>query len=614
MSFAEPGLEIVPGLTLLQPLGRGGMAEVWIARDAERGEEVVAKVLPPGAPAESVALLRREARLGARLAHPRIVPVYGFRTGDRGSAVLSRYLRGGEARWRGGVPPAEAVRLGRDVAEALEYLHGEGVVHRDVKASNVLLDEAGRAHLADFGIAAAAAGDEGGMVLRGGGSRGSMSPQQRAGEAATPSDDLYALGAFLFELLSDRPPFPPEATRENARALAPSVTSPFPIPSALVALVASLLEGSPRERPASARAVKERLDAIESGVASTSAVDGVRASPARLRLQPPPRVVEGGLITPRPRPDLPGSSRPRSRAGLSIAQINLLLALGAAAVAAVFWLPRWVEPPVAKPEGLQAAAAVVPTVAPSPEPPPPAEPPLAEVAPAAPDEPPVAAAARPRPVPMPSAAAPSLSMPSAPAAVSITAPPAEPTPDREAEARALTRHRESARAHEEREEWSDALREYEAALAVDPLVAFAIEGKERAASKAALQTALDFHLRNPARLSTESVAREAEVLLERARAIESPGPRQRAQIVDLERALVDARTTVTVELESDGKTELTVSRVGRLGMLTRRPLQLRPGTYVVVGSRPGYRDVRRQFTIAPRSPTQTVVVRCEETI
>ena len=104
------------------------------------------------------------------------------------------------------------------------------------------------------------------------------------------------------------------------------------------------------------------------------------------------------------------------------------------------------------------------------------------------------------------------------------------------------------------------------------------------------------------------------MLHERARAIESPGPRQRAQIVNLERALVDARTTVTVELESDGKTELTVSRVGRLGTLTRRPLQLRPGTYVVVGSRPGYRDVRRQFTIAPRSPTQTVVVRCEETI
>jgi hypothetical protein len=92
------------------------------------------------------------------------------------------------------------------------------------------------------------------------------------------------------------------------------------------------------------------------------------------------------------------------------------------------------------------------------------------------------------------------------------------------------------------------------------------------------------------------------------------GPRQQARMADLERALADARTTVTVQLESDGKTDLTVSRVGRLGTLTRRPLQLRPGTYTVVGSRPGYRDVRRQFTIAPRSPAQTVIVRCEEVI
>ena len=615
MSFAEPGLEIVPGLTLLEPLGRGGMGEAWLARDDERGEKVVAKVLPPNAPADRVALLRREARIGRKLTHPRIVPVYGFRSGDRGSALTLRYMRGGEARWRGGVPAGEVVRLGREVAEALEYLHGMGVVHRDVKASNVLLDEAGRAHLADFGIASVASGDEEGMVLRGGGSRASMSPQQRAGEKATPSDDLYALGAFLFELLSGGPPFPPGAKGEPAPAIAPPATSPSPMPDSLAALIASLLARSPGERPASASVVKERLAAIESGVASTPpAADGVRAAPPPVRLQPPPRVAEGGVMTPAPRPAPLQRSPPRSREGLSFSQINLLLGLGVASVAVVLWLPRWVEPPVAKPASVQAPT-VVPSEAPLPRSAPPAETPLAATVSAPAEEPAVAASGRPRKAPMRSAPAElSPATPWAPAEPKVTTPAVEPTPDRAEEARALTRHRDSARAFEEKEEWSAAVREYEAALAVDRLVAFAIEGKERAGSRAALQAALGFHLRNRARLSTETVAREAETLLERARGIESSGPRHGAQIVDLERALVDARTTVAVQLESDGKTDLTVSRVGRLGTLTHRTVQLRPGTYTVVGSRPGYRDVRRQFTIAPRSPAQTVVVRCEEAI
>ena len=110
MSLPAPGLEILPGLTLLRPLGRGGMGEAWLARDAGRGEEVVAKVVPADAPPERVALLRREARLVRKLTHPRIVPVYGFRTGERGSAVTQRYMpgatRGGSAgrrrsRWCG---------------------------------------------------------------------------------------------------------------------------------------------------------------------------------------------------------------------------------------------------------------------------------------------------------------------------------------------------------------------------------------------------------------------------------------------------------------------------------------------------------------------------------
>jgi len=161
----------------------------------------------------------------------------------------------------------------------------------------------------------------------------------------------------------------------------------------------------------------------------------------------------------------------------------------------------------------------------------------------------------------------------------VSSPPLEPaaptpaplaTPDRLAEAQALARHRESGRALEEREDWAGALAEYEKALAVDPHVAFGVEGKERAGARAALADRLAFHVANPHRLSAEAVAREAESLLDRARDVETQGPRHRTQVAALEKALAEARASVAVVLESDGLTEIVLSRVGRLGALTRR--------------------------------------------
>jgi serine/threonine-protein kinase len=600
MSFLEPGIEILPGLTLLRPLGRGGMGEAWLARDAGRGEEVVAKVVPADAPPERVALLRREARLVRKLAHPRIVPVYAFHGGERASAVTQRYMRGGDAGKKRGAAPAEAVRIGRDVAEALEYLHGLGVVHRDVKPSNVLLDEQGRASLADFGIAAVAWADEEGVVVRGGGSRACLSPQQLAGEPARPADDLYALGALLFELLSGRPPLPPQATDDEIRAvLPPPVTSLFPLPEALPALVASLLAKTPEARPPSAAAAGEALVAIEGQIEGT----GPASREPPVRLQPPPRVSPAPVapVEVDDRAHRPGSRA--ARTGLSTGQVALLAVLAAAAVAAVAWLPRWAQAPapVASPSAAPTPAAES-APPPSPEATPVAEglpsPPAGE----APAEAPRTEPHRPPAIPEPD--------PAPPAEVAAPAP----TPDRLAEASALARHRDAARALEEQEDWRAALTEYEAALAVDPHVTFALEGRERAAGRAALADGLDFHARNPRRLSTEGVAREAEALLERARGVPAPGPRLRAQVAALEKALADARTPVPVVIESDGHTEVAVTRVGPLGTLTRRTLELRPGEYTATGTRRGYRDVRRRFSVSPGAPPPSVVVRCEEAL
>jgi serine/threonine-protein kinase len=578
------------------------MGEAWLARDAERGEEVVAKVVPAGASPEKVALLRREARLVRKLKHPRIVPVYGFRSGERGSAVTLRYMPGGDAAKKRGAHPLEVVRLGRDVADALEYLHGLGVVHRDVKPSNVLFDGKGRACLADFGIAAVAWGDEEGIVLRGGGSRSSLSPQV-AGEPAQAADDLYALGSLLFELLSGRPPFPREASDEEIRTLPPpSVASPFPVPDALRELVASLLSKSPEGRPPSAAAAREALQAIEEQLGG---LPPAHSGPP-VQLQPPPRVSPAPVVPAelRDRASRLGSRPPRT--GLSAGQVTLLAALGVAVVVAVAWLPRWAQVPAAPPP---TPGALKGTTADPPAPPEASTTVPAEALPTPPAtrppaDPPTDPPTPPRPSVAPAPADP-------PPALE---PTPDPAPDRLAEAAALARYRDAARSLEEQEEWAAALAEYEAALAVDPHVTFALEGKEKATGRAALSDGLDFHARNPARLSTEGVAREAEALLERARGMEPAGPRLRAQVAAVEKALADARIPVAVVIESDGLTEVTLSRFGRLGTLTRRTLELRPGEYTAIGSRRGYRDVRRRFTVAPGAGTAPIVVRCEEAL
>ena len=201
-----------------------------------------------------------------------------------------------------------------------------------------------------------------------------------------------------------------------------------------------------------------------------------------------------------------------------------------------------------------------------------------------------------------------------PAPESTPAPEPEPIPDLQAQARTLGGHREQGALLESREDWRGALAQYTAALAIDAHLTFALEGRERAEKRAALDEALDLHLKRPDRLSAPAVAREAEALLERARGAQPPGPALQARVVALEAALAMARTPVAVVIESDGLTELTLSRVGPLGTLTRRSLELTPGHYTLTGSRHGYRDVRRQFSVTPGAPAPVVSLRCQEAL
>src|SRR5437773_7885114 len=199
--------------SLQRELGRGGMGVVYLARDVQLDRDVAIKVLPTHLAHTAAARERflREARTAAGLSHPHIVPIH--RVGEAGGFVffvmscVEGETLGERLRTSGPLPPADASRILREVAWALAYAHGRGIVHRDVKPDNILLEAAtGRALVTDFGIAHTEAGPvtDPGKVM---GTAHFMSPEQAANEAIDGRSDIYALGVVGYLALSGRLPF-----------------------------------------------------------------------------------------------------------------------------------------------------------------------------------------------------------------------------------------------------------------------------------------------------------------------------------------------------------------------------------------------------------------------
>ena len=178
----------------------------------------------------------------------------------------------------------------------------------------------------------------------------------------------------------------------------------------------------------------------------------------------------------------------------------------------------------------------------------------------------------------------------------------------------IASHGENALRLENQEQWHEAAREYEAVLQLDATIRFAQEGKARSDERAALVDRISYHIANPERLSDEKVLAAAAEVLEDAERIDAAGPRlqsQRAQLTDLVR---QASTAVPVLLESDNQTDVVVYQIGTIGRFVRHTLELRPGTYTVVGSRLGYRDVRLSLRVEAGKQPEPLIVRCEEEI
>lgn len=213
-----------------EEIGRGGMATVYRATQKSIGRDVAIKVLPPNLTHDKTFLSRfyREVEIVAHLQHPHILPVYDFGEYEGLPYIVMAYLRGGtlsERMSHGPLSIAEIERIIRQVADALEYAHSRGIIHRDFKPSNVLLDEQGNTYLADFGLAKVT---EATMQITGTGILGTptyMAPEQAEPGDLTPAADVYALGVTVFQMLTGRVPY--EAPTPLGVVLA-HVTHPIP--------------------------------------------------------------------------------------------------------------------------------------------------------------------------------------------------------------------------------------------------------------------------------------------------------------------------------------------------------------------------------------------------
>ena len=273
--------------SLERELGRGGMGVVYLAREVRLAREVAIKVLPPefAAQPERREQFIREAQMAARLSHPNIVPIH--RVDEAGGFVyfVMAYIAGETLAQRiaerGPLPPHQAARVLRETAWALTYAHASGLVHRDVKADNILIERStGRAVVTDFGIASAAHADartsEGTIT----GSPHYASPEQIAGQPVDAASDLYSLGIVGYFALTGRLPFDAPTLREvvgmHLTVRPPTIASLAPtVPSRLAQIVERCLAKRPEQRPADARVFAESLD---------QAIDPPREFPAPIRV------------------------------------------------------------------------------------------------------------------------------------------------------------------------------------------------------------------------------------------------------------------------------------------------------------------------------------------
>jgi eukaryotic-like serine/threonine-protein kinase len=327
---------------IIRRLGEGGMAEVWCAEDEQLDRNVALKILQPrfAQDHEFVERFRREASAAAGLQHPNVVNVFDRGEFDGTYYIAMEYVEGASLRGliNQGMSVEAAVGVTRQILAAARFAHSHGVIHRDLKPGNVLVDRQGRATVTDFGIAKAGVSEitQTGSVM---GTAQYLSPEQAQGLEVTAASDLYSVGVILYEALAGRVPF--EADSAVAVALKQVSEVPRPpsefnptVPRALDAVVLKALAKDPANRFASADQFEAALDAAKANPA-VAPVDTAVFGAAPVAVPDGTDVREAGAEPPAPPERPPGAEdEGRRRRRWRWAIVGVLLA---ALVALAVW-------------------------------------------------------------------------------------------------------------------------------------------------------------------------------------------------------------------------------------------------------------------------------------
>ena len=323
---------------IVAPLGAGGMGEVFRARDPRLGRDVALKVLPDlfARDPDRLARFKREAQLLAALNHPNIAAIYGLedtsRSTSSGLALVLELVEGPTLAARianGPIPLDEAMRIARQIADALESAHEQGIIHRDLKPANIKVRPDGTVKVLDFGLAKALepvtpVSDQPasptitspaltgmGVIL---GTAAYMSPEQARGRAADKRSDIWAFGCVLFEMLTGRRPFEGQEISDTLASVLKSDPEwqalPAPLPPTIRALIEGCLKKDPHDRIAdisTARFLLNQSPATPAAAPVTSTISSLHGPCGRAWLSCSPAQP----LAPQPSPLSPGGIRRR---------------------------------------------------------------------------------------------------------------------------------------------------------------------------------------------------------------------------------------------------------------------------------------------------------------